>query len=371
VAGWAAVAALKVAGWAAAAAGVAVLVSGCSSKAAASRAQAHAHDTTQHGGVTTRPVRLGAPNFVYFGATVKRGQVQAPYEMSIANEFQRHAGKGLAIISWGSPWYSARYCSGYCQFVPSEFDVVRAHGSIPFLSWGPFPGNGTFTDAAIAAGDQDAYLTQWATEVKTWGHPLFLRLAWEMNGSWYPWGVGVRGTTPQQFVAMWRHVHDVFQRVGARNVTWVWCPNVDAPTTFKPLRALYPGNSYVDWTCADGYNGASPWLTFGDLYRDSYAQITSFAPRKPVMLAEVSSTEHGGSKAGWISDMFTVLPTVFPDVRALLWYEDDDPGPGGHTDWAIESSPSAQAAFAAGIANGLYKGNQYRDLNVSPIPPPR
>ena len=89
------------------------------------------------------------------------------------------------------------------------------------------------------------------------------------------------------------------------------------------------------------------------------------------MLAEVSSTESGGSKAAWITNMFRLLPTIFPDVRAMLWDEDDDPGPGNQTDWLIESSPSAEAAFTSGITNGLYTGNTYGELNVSPISPPR
>ena len=76
-----------------------------------------------------------------------------------------------------------------------------------------------------------------------------------MNGRWYPWGVGNRGTTAAEYVAMWRHVHNVFASVGASNVTWVWCPNVNASDTFKRLSALYPGNAYVGWTCIDGYNG--------------------------------------------------------------------------------------------------------------------
>ena len=79
--------------------------------------------------------------------------------MGVADTFEHNAGKGLAIISWGSPWYSAWYRKGYCPFVPAEFDAANAHGSIPLFTWSPLPGNGTFTDAQIAAGAQDAYLT--------------------------------------------------------------------------------------------------------------------------------------------------------------------------------------------------------------------
>lgn len=324
----------------------------------------------QSGG-RTRPLRLHAPNSIYFGATIDVGGQQAPFEMGVADQFERQVHKPLSIISWGQPWYSAQYCKGYCAFTPAQFDAVRAHGSIPLLSWSSFPGNGAFSDAAIASGSQDSYITQWAEAAKAWGHPLFLRLAWEMNGTWYPWAVNSGHANATSFVAMWRHVHDVFERVGATNVTWVWCPNVDAPTTYKPISNLYPGNAYVDWTCLDGYNGDNPWLSFGNLYRESYDEVTQqIAPDKPLMLGEVSSTEQGGSKADWITNMFTVLPTLFPKVRGIVWYEANDPGPGGHTDWPVTSSKSATAAFAAGIASDTYGSNTFGDLATSPIPPP-
>jgi hypothetical protein len=320
---------------------------------------------------TTHPLKLSAPNSIYFGASMKTSQGEAPWDMNVATTFEKHAGKGLSIISWGSPFYSAAYCHGYCPFTTAQFDATRAHGSIPMLSWGSFPGNGAFTDAQIAAGAQDAYLTQWAQAAKAWGHPLFLRFDWEMNGSWFPWGVGNRGTTPAQFIAMWRHVHDIFKHVGADNVSWVWCPNVNASTTYKPISAMYPGDAYVDWTCLDGYNGSNPWLTFGALYGPTYEQITgSIAPSKPMMLGEVASTEAGGSKAHWITNMFTVLPSLFPKVRGFVWFESTEPGPGNHVDWDIESSPSSQAAFVRGVGSPTYASNEYANLNASPIPPP-
>ena len=48
-----------------------------------------------------------------------------------------------------------------------------------------------------------------------------------MNGNWFAWMEGVNGNQPGEYVAAWRHVHDIFTAVGATNVSWVWCPNVD------------------------------------------------------------------------------------------------------------------------------------------------
>ncbi|HEX3173622.1 MAG TPA: glycosyl hydrolase [Solirubrobacterales bacterium] len=290
--------------------------------------------------------------------------------MTAASKFEQVTGKRVSVINWSSPFYLSA-CNGYCTFQTPQFDAVRNHGSIPFFSWNPGPGTGNFTDAKIAAGAQDSYIAAWAQAAKKWGHPFFLRFAWEMNGSWFPWGVGNNGTTATDFVAMWRHVHDVFTAVGASNVTWVWCPNVDPYGRRAPMGSVYPGREYVDWTCLDGYNGNNPWTSFKDLFKSSYEKITGkIAAWKPMIVGETASTEVGGSKAQWISDMLRGMPSEFPKIRGLLWFDKVESGPGGHNDWPIESSTSASSAFAAALAAPEYVANAYGGLAVSPIPPP-
>ncbi len=315
-------------------------------------------------------VQLTAPGPVYWGALIQNSHEQAPWNMKLVSDFTNLTGKQLSIISWGSSFYSSPYCKGYCGFQTPQFDAVRAYGAIPLFSWAP--GWAANVDARIAGGADDSYLRQWAESAKAWGHPFFLRFAWEMNGNWFPWGVLAEHNSPASYVAMWRHVHDIFTSVGATNVTWVWCPNINAPgVTYSRLADLYPGDKYVDWTCLDGYNGDTPWTSFSDLYRQTYQSITQdIAPGKPMLLGEVSSTETGGSKANWITDMFQSLPTVFPMVRALIWWESSSPGPGNRTDWPIESSPGAETAFTAGIDAKPFTSNTFSHLDKSPIPPP-
>jgi hypothetical protein len=170
---------------------------------------------------------------------------------------------------------------------------------------------------------------------------------------------------------MWRHVHDLFARVGASNVSWVWCPNVDPLNQYASVASLYPGNSYVDWTCLDGYNGDDPYTSFTNLFGPTYDQITnSIAPSKPMIVGETGTTEAGGSKAAWISSMFSALPTRFPRIRGLLWFDKVDLGPGGYSDWPIESSSSAVAAFARGVSAPQFQANTFSTLAGTPIAPP-
>jgi hypothetical protein len=83
-------------------------------------------------------------------------------------------------------------------------------------------------------------------------------------------------------------------------------------------------------------------------------------------IGEVGSTEYGGSKATWIEEMLSELPTEYPKIRGLLWFEKFDDG----MDWPIETSASATSAFANGIQSPSYLGNQFGGLGGGSIPPP-
>jgi beta-mannanase len=161
--------------------------------------------------------------------------------------------------------------------------------------------------------------------------------------------------------------------VGATNATWVWCPNVDPEDKFQDLASLYPGNEYVDWTCLDGYNwGTQPGaqrsrLSFEDLFGSTYREITeSIAPGKPMAIGETGASERSGAKGEWIADMLGRLPTEYPQIRALVWFDVYDDG----MDWPLETSSGATAAFAGGVADPSYRSNEYAGLSTSPIPPP-
>ena len=148
----------------------------------------------------------------------------------------------------------------------------------------------------------------------------------------------------------------LFTSAGATNVLWVWCPNIDPYGVHDKLARVYPGDSYVDWTCLDGYNFGNPWMSFEKLYARTYEHIVRIAPDKPMIVGEVGSTERGGIKAHWIHNMFQALATRFPHIHGLLWYDVYAPNhlnPGHFRDWPIETSKSSSTAFNSGIAQTL------------------
>jgi hypothetical protein len=272
----------------------------------------------------------------------------APWDSNTWNKFQADAGRKVSIVHWGVP---APWTSSFNNQLTAHNLVVGA-GDVSLLDMN----SGSVALKDIASGQYDSSITTWAQQAKAFGHPFFLRWDWEMNGRWFSWGTtSTNVNTAADYVAAWRHMHDIFKNVGATNVTWVWCPNaVFSGST--PLSSLYPGDAYVDWTCIDAYNkGGTGWTSFADLFSTTYGQLLQLAPSKPIMIGETSSAETGGSKATWITNALAALPAQFPQVRACVWMNWQLVESGTTYPWQIESSSSAQTAFANGISSSYFR----------------
>jgi hypothetical protein len=318
---------------------------------------------------------------LYWGATIGSQLTgdQAPWDMSAVAKFEGLADKSLSLIQFFQPFAECggSDCSFY-SFPTTPMNSIRDHGSIPVLSWSSqaIPSNldqPDFQLSDLIEGRYDSYIRDFATEAAAWGHPFFLRFDWEMNANWFSWAEGVNGNRDGEFVAAWRHVHDIFESAGASNVSWVWCPFVDPSASMTDLASLYPGDAYVDWTGLDGYNwGDNPaaprgWKSFDQLFSATYERIVDdVAPGKPMMIAEMGSSAAGGSKGDWIREALSAIPNKYPGVRAALWFDKFDDG----MDWPIETSPASSKAFAEGIGARAYQGASYVDLAGGAIGPP-
>ncbi|MBS1888314.1 MAG: hypothetical protein JSU06_14110 [Actinobacteria bacterium] len=317
---------------------------------------------------------------LFWGAQIGRqftGE-QPPWDMNALGAFQRRTKKGLSLLAFYEPFANCATASK-CEmngFPAVPMQAVREYGAIPFLSWSSASNQeGTnqprFSLAKIIHGTYDKYIREWAEAAREWGHPYFLRFDWEMNGFWFPWNEGVNGNKPGEFVAAWRHVHDIFTEVGATNANWVWCPNIALIKRLKNFGSLYPGNQYVDWTCLDGFNwgessNSAGWQSFTHVFRTTYKEVMRIAPSKPMVIGETASAESGGSKANWIRNAFSTIPKTFPKVRGLIWFDEKSQG----MNWPIESSRSSEQAFQRAIGPKLYRPNIYKRLAGPKIAPP-
>jgi len=315
---------------------------------------------------------------LYWGATIGSHLTgnQAPWDMTAVSKFEEGVHKKVSMVQFFQPFANCNPGCSFYKFPTSPMESIRQHGSIPVLSWSSqsIPSTKVEPDfqlSDVISGRYDAYIREFATQAKAWNHPFFLRFNWEMNGNWFPWHEGVNGNQPGESAKAWRHVHDIFSAVGVTNATWTWCPNVEYSGSTS-LASLYPGDAYVDWTCLDGYNwGTNPnkpdkWKSFDTVYKASYQKIVeTIAPGKPMMIGEVASSEYGGSKAAWIKDMLAKLPTNYPQIRALLWFDKFD----SSMDWPIETSGSAATAFGEGIQSSAYLGNSFTGLSATKVLP--
>ncbi len=231
--------------------------------------------------------------------------------------------------------------------------AIAARGAVPMVTWEPWVAGGGVSQPShaldrIAAGHFDAYLTRWGSALRDVGSPVLLRFAHEMNGNWYPWAEGVNGNGPGDYAAAWRHVHRVVTAAGARNVQWVWAPNVPY-TGSVPLPGLYPGAEYVDVTALDGYNWGtasswSSWQSPQTLLGPGLQQLRALAPGKQIIIAETASAELGGSKPDWNRALVAYLDAQ-RDVTALVWFHF-----AKETDWRINSTTASATALREALA---------------------
>ncbi len=320
--------------------------------------------------VTVMTSPTSATKAIYWGSwidgdTYGSGRGDAPWDSTTWDLFESHTGKKVSIVHYGQPpmWEQA--------FAASTASLVTNRGAIPLMDMSSK--SVSLTD--IANGAYDSSIANWANAAKAWGKPFFFRWNWEMNGTWFPWGSQAK-QNPAAYVAAWKHMHDVVASHGATNVTWVWCPNT-VFTGSTDLSQLYPGDSYVDWTCVDGYNkgplDGDSWKSFSQVFQPTYNQILTIAPSKPIMIGETASNENGGTKASWITDALqTQLPNNFPKVKAFVWFNWPIYENNVNQQWPVESSSATQDALRTGIGSSYYSTNVYGSLppltKVQPLP---
>jgi hypothetical protein len=318
--------------------------------------------TTGGSGIYWGAYMNGSPTYTdLYGGTWN----DAPWDSNTWSTFESHAGKKDSLVQFGvgSPWLHD------FNYFLTPFNRVVSAGEIPVVSMN----TKTTPLRDIALGAYDSSIRTWMQQAAAWGHPFFLIFDVEMNGSWEPYAPGQNGNTAADYVAAWRHVHDIATQSGASNISWVWCPNVDPNNMFTPYAQLYPGDAYVNWTGLDGYNkGGNNWRSFGTIFGSSYSKLLQLAPSKPIMISQVASSEAGGSKAAWIADMLSTLPVNYPQIKAVSWFNWYFNESGTMQPYEIESSATAQDAFKTGIASSYYRagGNLGSLPSGQPVPIP-
>jgi hypothetical protein len=208
--------------------------------------------------------------------------------------------------------------------------------------------------ADVAAGKYDGYLIAYASAVKHFGAPVALSFAHEMNGWWYPWSLKPTSATseyrtkPAAFIAAWRHIHDVFTKVGATNVRWVWTVRANARfashPSFPGIDQWWPGSRYVDWVGMDGYF-RRPAETFATVFGTQVTNIRKIT-KKPILIAETAVRMTNSDATKQIAELFTGVRGT-PGLLGLIWFDLDAKKTGIR--WNIDQNKAALTAIHEAI----------------------
>lgn len=228
-------------------------------------------------------------------------------------------------------------------------DLARS-GITPLITWEPWdptvPDENRYPLRDIAAGLHDTYLLEQAARVRDIGAPVAIRFGHEMNAPWYPWGAGVHGNTPADYVAAYRHVHDLFAAQGVTDVTWVWAPAALDSAHPPDLAGFYPGDAYVDWSGLTAYfdQSTDTWAT---AVAPTLRRLDAVAPTKPFLLAETGVLP-GPTRPAMMHDLLDNLLRT-PRALGFAWFDFSS-----RQDWRIDDDPAALTALREVLSSGWY-----------------
>jgi len=204
------------------------------------------------------------------------------------------------------------------------------------------------TLAQIAAGAQDKWLRKFAHEIIAPQDHFILSFAPEMNGAWYQYGYGK--APPSEYVAAFRHVHDVLAATAAaRLITYLWQPSAIHLKTPSPA-PYWPGSKYVDEIGVDGYY-FFPTDTFRVIFARTLALLKSLAPTTPILIGETAVGPQTGHQATDIADLFAGIARNH--LLGLIWFNRAQHRFPYvyHQDWRLQDNPPALAGFKAALAS--------------------
>lgn len=235
------------------------------------------------------------------------------------------------------PWHSDEYeralqthVQVIANFMPfgarlmptNRLKEAQRRGLTPMISWlprepssviNPHAIQPAFSNAAILAGRQDAYIRKFARACAGFQGTILLRYAPEFEGNWEPWHVN-----PHAYVGAWKHVHQIFVQEGATNVKFIWSPALPWEgyeggyrAWLKLIDRYWPGSSLVDYvgTTMVSHDGQGV-----DFFAKRIPLLRKF--HKPIVIGEVYAPER--MRQTWLPGLVRMLNGM-PYIRVVIW----------------------------------------------------
>jgi len=236
-------------------------------------------------------------------------------------------------------------------------------GRIPFVNWAAGPSWRT-----IASGSEDGWIRDRADAFSDFGAPIYLAFHHEPEDDLSRYG------SAGDYAAAFRHIVEVFRDRGADNVAFVWTL---MSWTFNPRSdrdpmAYYPGDAFVDFVGADGYNfypgrAGDQWNSFQTIFTDVNA--FAIARSKPWMVVEFGVQEDPdvpGRKGQWFRDALATAKG-WPSLKAAIYFDVDK-----LYNWVTDTSASSMQGYSE-MANDPWfrqQGAGQPPPSPTPTPPP-
>jgi mannan endo-1,4-beta-mannosidase len=209
-----------------------------------------------------------------------------------------------------------------------------------------------YSNAAIAAGDQDEYIIKFAESVAKSGlDTVYIRYAHEVNGTWYPWS-----HDSDNYVKAWRHIVTLFRDAGADNARFIYATNAslyqDETTWTERFWKYWPGDEYVDYV-------GSTMINFGgiacqqipcsgdtkkysvDLFKDRIQRSYELTG-KHMILSEVN-TALDGDTSTWLNDLAAWAADDSSHIKGIVLSQQPSRGAAqmetGDLSWNISDHP--------------------------------
>ncbi len=285
------------------------------------------------------------------------------------SELEKKENLKFDIISFYIPWGDKDSIISSSELISGIYDK----NAIPMISWEPWASNFKLNDSLpalkneknilkyIKNGHFNSYVKRFATYLKSFNKPVFLRFAHEFDNPFYPWSQ-TGGNTADDFKETWIHIYKIFQECSADNVFWVW-----NPWTSENMKHYFPGDEYVDWIGITGlnygvYNEDKQWHSFQSLYSPFHEEIKKFTD-KPVMISEFGSLKQEGDQTLWIENGLKSINEEFMEIKAIVLFNSsvDKNIPKNvnsnleKLDWTVDSFTPFQFNFAHDLPEYIFK----------------
>ena len=276
---------------------------------------------------TPQPPSIPDPGQAYLGAVVDPtgqamsvsnplgGAVATNVELANAPSFNAGLARPLSLMSISLNWTNT--------VLVTQLDQVWAQGSIPMITWSCGD-----SDWSVANGKDDALITAAAQRMAAAGMPILLR--------WYPDPNDQQSASAQNcllnvptspgpaaaYQAAFQHIHALFTAAGATNVAFAWSIDASGGRPASSWNSYYPGNGAVDWIGADIANDSPSGSPdpFSDTVQPWYQMYAGSG--KPLIVSSLGAVP--GTQSPYLQDVANDLPTLFPQVRGIVYFDAPD-----------------------------------------------